>query len=200
MRKLTDEEREDRRAKKLEYYKVYRKEREKDPAYLEARRRRVREYMNTPEMKEKRKLYKKTPYCPSKQKEYMSRPGVRDKARKSGKEYKNRKYRNPQGRILYLATQAAFRARQKGLEYDTAALRQLAAEPPLHCKCCGKEFLYAERGKAHLEHVPSIDRIDNSKGYIAGNVAIICNRCNKAKRDSDVELLKKIITYMEANL
>ncbi len=44
---------------------------------------------------------------------------------------------------------------------------------------------------------PSIDRVDASKGYIKGNVAIICYRCNLLKTDSTPEELSKVIEFLK---
>jgi G:T-mismatch repair DNA endonuclease (very short patch repair protein) len=43
---------------------------------------------------------------------------------------------------------------------------------------------------------PSVDRLDNSKGYIKGNVVLICWRCNNLKSDSSIEKLEKIVRWL----
>lgn len=45
------------------------------------------------------------------------------------------------------------------------------------------------------ENLPSLDRIDNSKGYIKGNVHVISNRANRIKSDASFDELLKIAHY-----
>lgn len=47
---------------------------------------------------------------------------------------------------------------------------------------------------------PSIDKVDNSKGYVKGNIKIISNRANSIKSDGTIQEHEKIIQYMKDNL
>lgn len=57
---------------------------------------------------------------------------------------------------------------------------------PEICPCCDNKI---ER--------PSLDRVDNAKGYIKTNIQVICTSCNSIKRDGDADLHRKIANYIE---
>ena len=50
-----------------------------------------------------------------------------------------------------------------------------------------------------VENSPSLDRIDNSKGYIPNNIAVISMRANMIKNNATLAELKAIVAYMEAS-
>ena len=60
---------------------------------------------------------------------------------------------------------------------------------PKHCPVLGFEFVMD--GK-HNDHAPSLDRVDNSKGYVPGNVAFISRRANRIKGDASLDELIKL--------
>jgi hypothetical protein len=59
---------------------------------------------------------------------------------------------------------------------------------PQYCIYTGLE-LTKTVGKGILETAPTIDRIDNNKGYIKGNIQIISYLANKAKSNMTIEML-----------
>lgn len=64
-------------------------------------------------------------------------------------------------------------------------------------KCCpilGVPFVFDKR---RHPHGPSLDRVDNSKGYIPGNVCVISNRANRLKNDATIAEVRAILLYME---
>lgn len=93
-----------------------------------------------------------------------------------------------------LLADARKRAKRKGMEYD------LTKEDLVVPEVCPVLGLILEVGEGKRQpNSPSIDRIDNSKGYIRGNVAIISLRANALKNDGTIEELKAIVKYMEEN-
>ena len=53
--------------------------------------------------------------------------------------------------------------------------------------------------REYLRASPSLDRIDNNKGYVPGNVAVISLRANMIKTDATAAELNAVAAYIEAN-
>ncbi len=70
------------------------------------------------------------------------------------------------------------------------------------CALTGREFADGPRTAHHftLPGVPSLDRIDQRKGYVAGNVRLVIFEANRARGDGDdeelVALCHDIIAHM----
>lgn len=47
---------------------------------------------------------------------------------------------------------------------------------------------------------PTLDRIDTTKGYVSGNVAVISHRANQLKSDASLEEIRSLLKYMESYL
>lgn len=69
---------------------------------------------------------------------------------------------------------------------------------PERCPVFGMTLLpvgHAEREGAS----PTVDRIDSSRGYVPGNVAVISHAANSLKRDGTAEQHEAIARYMRAH-
>lgn len=64
------------------------------------------------------------------------------------------------------------------------------------CPCCNVEFEYGKNYKNN--NSPSVDRLDNAKGYIKDNVSIICWRCNSLKSDASIQELEQIVKWLKS--
>ena len=51
------------------------------------------------------------------------------------------------------------------------------------CHYCHEPISFVRHGKTKANHAYRVDRKDNSKGYVSGNVCACCKRCNFSKGD-----------------
>lgn len=85
-------------------------------------------------------------------------------------------------RRSWMIKQIKARAKVRGIEFDLTIedLREL----PESCPVFGFPLDYT-RTKAGFNS-PTVDRIDNSKGYISGNIIIVSRKANTMKSDGTV--------------
>lgn len=100
-----------------------------------------------------------------------------------------------QSKMLYRAKAAARHAgREFNLELEDIVI-------PSHCPVLGIELFvtinWEVRNTWHHPNTPSLDRVDNSKGYIKGNVQVISMRANQLKSGATLEESRAITAYME---
>jgi len=88
-------------------------------------------------------------------------------------------------RIRKILHQARSRAQGKGLgfEIDLAYVMELLAENDYRCAQTGIPLQLRDpvTGATQNPYSPSLDRIDNAKGYERGNVQVVCYIFNQAK-------------------
>ena len=114
-------------------------------------------------------------------------------------EIKRKHSRSNVGIISYILSRAKHRAEEKGIEFNLTAEDIVL---PTHCPILGIEL---SRGtKENYENTYSLDRVDNSKGYVKGNVRVISQLANSMKNSATPEQLKtfseNIINYIDKNL
>jgi len=99
-----------------------------------------------------------------------------------------------------MLAQAKRRAQSSGRAFNLTLedLRRLVVP---RCPILGTELVWEYRHGLGLgAHSPSLDRIDNSLGYVKGNVAIISHRANSMKNAATTEELQSILHYMQNSL
>jgi hypothetical protein len=52
----------------------------------------------------------------------------------------------------------------------------------------------------NIKSAPSLDRVDNTKGYIKGNVRVISRRANTMKGDMSIQDIERLIAYAKGEL
>lgn len=95
-----------------------------------------------------------------------------------------------------LLNAARNRAAKKGIAFDLDLTDVIIPEV---CPALGIP-IKKKLGKGDYNNVPSLDRVDNSKGYVKGNVRVISWRANTLKKDGTVDEFKQLIRYMEKEL
>jgi hypothetical protein len=95
------------------------------------------------------------------------------------------------------------RSKKRNIPFDTATLtvRYLMdwIERTPACPCCGAAIDYGYKNGKPTDLSPSIDRFDPPKGYILGNVVLICWRCNNLKRNATPDELEGIARWMRTH-
>lgn len=90
-----------------------------------------------------------------------------------------------------LLNNARGRAVDKGLDFS---ITLDDFEVPLVCPVLGIPIAH---GHTSRDSWPTLDRKDNLKGYVPGNVFVISYRANRIKNDATISELKLILEYME---
>lgn len=106
----------------------------------------------------------------------------------SNKYYQTWRRKNPE---QYLLNAAKRRAREKGLEFN---IDLSDIKIPDTCPILGIKL---EMGDARSKsNSPSLDRRNNSKGYVKGNVYVISNKANLHKGNLSVEEIGALYEYV----
>ena len=100
-----------------------------------------------------------------------------------------RRYDNP---IRSLLTGAKTRSKRKNIKFD---IEESDIVIPDICPVLGIPLILF--GPPNSPHLPSIDRIDNNKGYEKNNIAIISFKANSLKSNASLNELKQLVKYCE---
>jgi hypothetical protein len=84
-------------------------------------------------------------------------------------------------------------AKRKGRVSQLSAL-DLYREFPKDRRCPVLGVLFVTEGRHPYN--PSVDRLDPSKGYVRGNIAIISWRANAIKRDATLAELEALVKWL----
>lgn len=97
-------------------------------------------------------------------------------------------YASHKGRAVKLTYKASWRAKKKGIEFDIdAGDVERALVNPGRCALTGRAFVFTPpTDTAHHPLAPSLDRIDNTRGYVPGNVQLVTDAVNRAKNELTV--------------
>lgn len=145
--------------------------------------------------KTNRKLRTET-WCISCSREYMKQyyENNREDWVKRATPYCSKKYRESRETSAEYSMyhRAKIRAKKKKMEF-TISVEDVTI--PNCCPVLGIPLQISD-GKPS-DNSPSLDRIDNTKGYTPNNICVISYRANSIKRDSSIDELQKLLTWME---
>jgi hypothetical protein len=130
----------------------------------------------------------------------------RDEAKRAAKEWREQ---NPERELdgkrrwyrenwIRLTLKAALkRAERKGIEFT---ITEADIQPPPLCPVFGIPLVVGE-GRVGFGHdnSPTVDRIDDTKGYVPGNVAVISMKANVLKGRGTAEEHEAIARWMRAS-
>jgi hypothetical protein len=93
------------------------------------------------------------------------------------------------------------RSRKCGVSFDreffTVGMLRAWLRRQTHCECCAVAFDVSYKLDGQKKNnSPSVDRILPARGYVMGNVALICWRCNNLKRDATAEELECVAAWI----
>jgi hypothetical protein len=111
-------------------------------------------------------------------------------AARQNKKYHDAKRRNP---VRVMVKDAERRAKKRGLEFS---ITEEHVSIPDMCPLLGVP-LFAAWGKRVAANSPTLDRIDNSRGYVPGNVWVLSNRANTLKGDATPDELMKLALALQ---
>lgn len=114
---------------------------------------------------------------------------AREKAPERHNDYTRKWYiNNPIARML---KSAGVRARARGLEFNITAADLTV---PTVCPVLGIPLALDCIPKTK-DSSPSLDRIDNTKGYVKGNVIVVSFKANRIKADATWQELRRISDF-----
>ena len=123
----------------------------------------------------------------------MKRYGQKNSER-NAKRKQERRQENP---AKYMLTMKKHNSKIAGIDFSLEVEDLLPL--PSVCPVLGITLNYIVLGGKPRDNSPSIDRFDNSLGYVHGNVRVISNRANRLKSDGTQEEHLKIAEYMKGD-
>lgn len=93
--------------------------------------------------------------------------------------------------IVRMFDRAKRRAKVKNIAFN---IKHEDINIPQECPILGIE-IFKGKNNCSCDNSPSLDRIDNTKGYIKGNIRVISQRANQLKNEASLEEYKQIYLF-----
>lgn len=124
---------------------------------------------------------------------YKAKNGERIRQRDKAARFKDVPSNTPEYKLF---DAARYRSKKTGKEF-TIELSEIII--PEFCPVLGIPIrkLPSEHPEYNRDNSPSLDRIDNDRGYVPGNVEVISYRANTLKSNANLEELRKVLSYVD---
>lgn len=190
---MDTKEKEKIKQQRSEYYNRNReKVKQKAKEYYEQHKQKVLERTRAYQKTESAKQVRKKHRLKHKEQELERARLYRQTNPEKYREYQKQVYYKNLQRTLY--NTAKLRAKRSGKEF---LIDKEDIIIPDKCPVFGVYFVW---GEGLCDFSPSLDRIDSSKGYIKGNVAVISSLANRLKSTATIEQLQLIIDYIKRTM
>jgi len=136
----------------------------------------------------RRKTYAENPEARQKYLDYHK--NNYHKIKNKRKEYTKEYLQDKDNRAFVMFNSAKRRAKELNLEFD---IEPEDVHIPDICPLLEIPIVL-DVGKGRLSNGPSLDRIDNSKGYVKGNVQVLSDLANRMKNSATINQLKVFAT------
>lgn len=127
--------------------------------------------------------------------------GKRKKTKEYSKKWHAERYKRmtPEERKKRCFNSARANAKRNKKRLKEFSLEFSDLDWPEFCPVLGVKLNYGcpSGDKSKKDNSPSIDRMDCSKGYIPGNVAVMSWRANMLKCDGTLEEFEKLVLYLK---
>lgn len=125
-------------------------------------------------------------------KEYQKKANAKRDPEKVRKYNRDRKHKSPERWLVWISRA---RAKKKDIEHTITDSDVIIPDV-----CPVLNIPIKPTDGSVSSSSPTLDRVDPSKGYVPGNVAVISHRANQIKSDSSIEDIRALLKYMESNL
>lgn len=96
-----------------------------------------------------------------------------------------------------LVLRAKNRAKKNGWEFT---INEADVSIPARCPVLGIKLALGLGSRGAKDFSPTLDRMDNTKGYVKGNVCVLSWRANRLKNNGTVDEFEKLVMWLRGKL
>ena len=97
----------------------------------------------------------------------------------------------------YIWLQLKSNAKSRKIPFDIMAEDIIIPE---YCPVLGTKLMFGRGERGKRKNTPSVDRVDNSRGYTKDNIRVISFEANRLKDANTIETLERLLAYMKGTI